>query len=90
VYVPVFPPAGLSPALADPATWARFARLRGRVEADGGADELAEIRSVLAPVETELWEEADAVADAGDPARQDAFAASAWRPVEAALDKLAV
>ncbi|HEX6311333.1 MAG TPA: hypothetical protein VF152_06870, partial [Acidimicrobiia bacterium] len=88
VYVPAFPPTGLTPQLAEPATWSRFARLRDRVEGEDGPDELAQIRAVLAPVEAELWEAADEIA--GDPARQPAFSGSAWVRVEAALETLGV
>jgi hypothetical protein len=84
VYVPAFPPAPLTPELSDPATWCRFAALRDRVERDGSA--LAAIRAVLAPVEAELWEEAD---DAfADPDRRARFTARAWPRVDAALAKL--
>jgi len=85
VYVPVFPdsPGGVAPALADPATWARFQALRRRVEAD--ADALAAVRAVLGPVESALWAAADEVA--GDPAP---FVADAWRQVDAALAALGV
>jgi hypothetical protein len=86
VYVPAFPPAGVAPGLADPASWARFAELRDRVERDG--DELAEIRAVLAPIETELWEEADD--SATDPDRRARFTGGAWRRVENGLAKLGV
>jgi secernin len=74
----VFVPLTVSPdgrpgaprALADAATWRRFAALRDRVEADGAA--LAEVRAVLAPVEDALWaaptpppsDEAEAALDA--------------------------
>jgi secernin len=86
VYVPVFPPAGVPSELADPGTWARFARLRDRVELD--ADQLGEIREVTAPIEAELWAAAD---DAyGDAERRTSFVASAWPQVDAALVKLGV
>jgi secernin len=86
VYVPVFPPAGIPTELGDPDSWARFARLRERVERDG--DELDEVRRVLAPVETELWAEADdSCADADRRAR---FVATAWSQVDAGLAKLGV
>jgi secernin len=88
VYVPVFPPAQLPRELGEPATWDRFTALRSRVEGKQGASELAEIRSVLAPLEGELWEEADACA--GDPGQQERFVASAWPRVEAALAQLGV
>lgn len=86
VYVPVFPPAGVPSELADPDTWRRFARLRDRVERDG--DELGEVRDVLAPLEGELWAEAD---DAGaDAERRARFVAISWPQVDAALVKLGV
>lgn len=90
VYVPVFPPLGVPPELADRASWARFARLRDRVEADdpAGAEALAEIRAALAPVEADLWDEADAIAASADPARAAEFAAGAWRRVEPCLARL--
>ena len=53
LYVPVFPPEGVPPALAEPATWARFAALRDRVEADDAA--LASTRATFGPLESELW-----------------------------------
>lgn len=88
VYVPVFPPAGVPRELGDPATWKRFAALRSRVEGHEGAQRLAEIRSVLAPLERDLWEEADA--RAGDPVQRNQFVATAWPRVDAALAKLGV
>jgi dipeptidase len=86
VYVPAFPPAAVTPELSDPASWARFAALRDRVERD--ADELAAIRAVLAPIEGDLW--ADADESCADPARQTRFAAGAWRRVDAGLAELGV
>jgi hypothetical protein len=85
VYVPAFPPSVPS-ALGAPVTWARFARLRDRVEAD--ADALPAIRAVLGPVEAELWSDADAVV--GDPTQRSTFAASAWAAVDDALTRLGV
>jgi dipeptidase len=66
VYVPAFPPAAVTAELSDPGSWARFAALRDRVERDGS--ELEGIRAVLAPIEAELWEEADD--SCTDPARR--------------------
>jgi secernin len=86
VYVPAFPPAAVAPELAVPANWARFAALRDRVEHDG--DALGEIRSVLAPIEADLWAEADD--SCADPGRRARFAAEAWRHVDAGLAKLGV
>lgn len=86
VYVPAFPPADVAPELADPASWARFAELRDRVERDG--DELGEIRAVLAPIEAELWEEADD--SYADPERRTRSTAGAWRQVDNGLAELGV
>ncbi len=86
VYLPVFPPAGVPAALGDPATWARFAALRARVEADGTA--LTGIRTVLGPVEAELWEEAEVVRE--DTGRAPSFVDRTWRRVDAALTELGV
>lgn len=81
VYVPVFPPDAVPAALADPATWQAFAGLRHRVEADSFS--LAPIRAVFAPLEAELWREADDVAS--HPDRRAAFVDDAWRRVSEAL-----
>jgi len=86
VYVPAFPPAAVAPELSDPASWSRFAALRDRVERDGS--ELEAVRAVLAPIEAELWAEADE--SCADPARRDCFAAGAWRRVDAGLAELGV
>jgi secernin len=85
VYVPGFPPA-LAPELSDPEQWQRFARLRDRVEADPGT--LPMIRAVLDPVEAELWAGADAAFATGSVAALSQWAASAYRPVAAALLRL--
>ena len=88
VYVPAFDDA-LAPELGTAATWNRFAALRDRVEADPTRhDELTRVRAELDPVETELWEAADDAAT--DPARRRSFAATAFEPVAAALDRLGV
>jgi hypothetical protein len=87
VYVPVFPPA-VPHELGDAAQWERFARLRDRVER--GADALEAIRARLAPVEAELWDEADSLAADADVACLADFTRRAWRPVDAALTSLAV
>lgn len=85
VYVPVFFDA-VPRELSDPLQWDRLRVLRDRVEADGSA--LAEVRSVLGPVEADLWEEADALAESGDPVALKAYAASAWAPIDSALTHL--
>ncbi|MGV3760285.1 MAG: C69 family dipeptidase [Actinomycetota bacterium] len=54
LYLPVpGPGTGGVPELGHEATWQRFAALRPQVEGDDAA--LTRIRSVLAPVEAELW-----------------------------------
>jgi secernin len=85
IYVPLFPPVS-PPMLADPQTWGRFARLRDRVESDPAA--LAEIRGELAPVETQLWVDADAAGR--DEERQQVVVDASSAAVDAALDRLSV
>jgi hypothetical protein len=87
VYVPFFPPS-VPVILSDPRQWKRFARLRDRVESDPEA--LAAVRKTLAPVERDLWAEADSAANAGTEQAQAAFTANASRPVDAALTDLGV
>jgi secernin len=90
LFFPVFPGRAAPTALADPATVARFAALARSVEGEAGPARLAEVRSVLGPLEADLWAEADALVDASDdPARLDAMAA-AWPRVDAALTALTV
>jgi secernin len=84
LFVPIFPPAAIPPELGLERTWRRFAALRERVEAEPEA--LAPIRRILAPVEAELWDEADRAA--GDRDREARFAARASRAIEAALHTL--
>jgi secernin len=86
VYVPAFSPACVAPELGDAASWARFAALRDRVEHDG--DALGEIRGVLAPIEADLWDDADD--SCANPDRRAHFAAGAWRRVDDGLTKLCV
>jgi secernin len=95
LYLPIFGAGdGTVPdALSRPATFARFTRLRQRVEAapwDRSRSDasLAEIRKVLDPIEDELWSEADAIAD--QPERHSPFVHQAWRRVDDALTKLDV
>jgi secernin len=87
IYVPGFPPA-IAPELADGGQWRRFARLRDRVEA--APAELAAVRAELGPVETELWDDAEAAAARGERGPLAGFAKSAWRLVDAALLRLGV
>ncbi|MCU1458839.1 MAG: peptidase family protein, partial [Actinomycetia bacterium] len=89
VYVPGFPDVarGIPVELADPARWAAFDALRVRAEHD--PDALAAIRAVTAPVEAELWDEADDAADSGDPELIRNFVATAFAPVDRALTQLA-
>lgn len=85
VYVPLFPLDGVPGELADQRTWERFDRLRQQAEAE--PDALAAIRAVLAPVEAELWDDADgAAAEDGDARRR--FGQAAWPRVEHALRTL--
>lgn len=88
VYVPVFPPFGIPAALAGEGAWRRFAALRDRVDADG--DALGEVRAMLGPVETELWDAADTAAGSGRAGPVDDYLASAWAHVDAALTRLGV
>jgi len=81
IYVPVFPPHAVPAALGDAAVWARFAALRDY--AWTAAEALAEVRAAWAPLEAELWAEADGVA--GDPGKHSPFVESAWRRVEEVL-----
>jgi dipeptidase len=83
IFVPVFGTHAPA-ALGDPATWHAFASLRARAEAD--TDALADIRGVFAPLEVELWAQADAIASR--PEKQAAFAEEAWPRVAEALSRL--
>jgi secernin len=87
VYVPFFPPA-VPPVLGDPRQWERFARLRDRVESN--PDTLMGVREVLAPVEHELWAEADEVEARGTAQAMAEFTSTASRRVDAALTALGV
>jgi secernin len=84
VFVPVFPPYDVPPEMSDEMVWRRFAELRNRVEADDAA--LAEVRSVLGPLEADLWDGADVASD--DSRAQRDFVESAWPRVAAALGDL--
>ena len=86
VYLPVFPPGGVPPALAQPSTWARFAALRRRAEDEDAG--VAAVRAELAPLEADLWAEAGTLTPA--TARACGFAASSWARVDAALTRLGV
>ena len=66
----------------------RLPRLRDRVEAE--PDQLAEVQAVLAAVEAELWAEADGAFVSCERSRLDAFALSAFSPIDAALHRLGV
>jgi secernin len=88
VYVPVFPPLIAPPELGTAETWARFAALRDRVEADPAA--LAPTRAALAAVEAELWDATDEAYATGSAAACERAVASAWGPVDAALRRLGV
>jgi secernin len=87
VFVPCFPPA-VPAALSDPAQWQRFTQLRRRVETE--PDALEKVRAVLAPVEDELWADADERFATGASGPLEAFGAVATANVDAALDALGV
>jgi dipeptidase len=87
VYVPFFPP-DVPVVLRDPAQWQRFARLRDRAETE--PDGLARVRQVLAPIEHDLWEAADAAYAAGTEQARATFAADATGALTSGLDTLAV
>jgi secernin len=87
VYVPCFAPA-IAPELADASQWKRFARLRDLVEAEPAA--LARTQAVLGAVEADLWAGADNAYLTGERSRLDAFAATAFAPVDEALHRLGV
>jgi secernin len=93
VYLPLFGTAEVADALADAATFARFTRLRERVETapwDRTESDraLAEIRQVLDPIEDELWAEADDLVDRPD--QWPTFMANGWRRVDDGLTTLGV
>jgi secernin len=91
VFVPVAAPSPSRPVAAVPtflaleATARRFAALSRASEAN--LSTLETVRAVLAPVEAALWDEADALDS--DLARWQAFAGTAERRVQGALDILA-
>jgi secernin len=85
VYVPVFSPQAVPAALAEPVTWHAFEALRDWAEADDTA--LSHIRGAFDPLETELWAEADSVAER--PEKQAAFVDGAWQRVWEAAQALA-
>jgi hypothetical protein len=87
VFIPFFPPV-VPAALSDPAQWQRFTRLRERVESR--PDALGEVRRVLAPVENDLWAEADEHFETGERDPLDSFAREATARVDAALEALGV
>jgi dipeptidase len=87
VYVPFFPP-DVPVVLRDPAQWQRFSGLRERVETD--PEGLTAVRSVLAPIERDLWDAADAAFAAGTQDARTAFTADATARVTSGLDALGV
>jgi len=84
VYVPIFPPTSVPTQLGSPGLWHRLALLRDQVEADGTA--LVGVRAVLDPLESDLWDEADEIAD--EPDRWSAFAADSGSRFVDALAKV--
>ncbi|MGZ4694081.1 MAG: hypothetical protein ACXWA3_10685 [Acidimicrobiales bacterium] len=96
VFVPTFGLDGVAPELGQARTWHRFEALRDRVDqardaepGGGGAQQLAEVRRALAPVEDELWDEADALVERGGD-EQVAWALGLWPRIDAALTALGV
>ncbi len=91
VFVPVLLPSSSSPQAAVPGAlgeegWAhRFAALARAAERDVAV--LEELRAVTAPLEAELWDEADSLDT--DPGSWRSFASSAQRRVGEALATLA-
>ena len=88
VFVPVFPPLGVAPELARPELWAAFEALRPAVEGPDGAAALAAIRSVLGPLERDLWDEADSCAAPGRHTERTAFVATVGSRVEDGLRRI--
>ena len=87
VYVPFFPP-DVPIVLRDPAQWQRFSQLRERVEID--PEGLAKVRSVMAPIERELWDAADAAFAAATQDARIAFTVDATARVASGLAALGV
>jgi dipeptidase len=87
IYVPFFPP-DVPVVLRDPAQWQRFARLRDRAETEPNG--LAEVRSVLGPIEQDLWEAANAAFAAATQQAQAAYTADATAALTSGLEKLGV
>jgi secernin len=91
VFVPVLAPSPSTPcapvpaSLAQPETARRFAALARAAEIDAAG--LEAVRAVLAPLEAELWDEADTLDD--DPERWRALASTVEGGVLGALDTLA-
>ncbi len=83
-FIPVFPPDHVPRLLGSDRLWHRFARLRDCVDDDAGA--LAHIRSVIGPLEADLWERAESCGS--DPTLQASYTASVAHRVEAALAQL--
>lgn len=87
VFVPVSATEAAPTGFADPLAWHRVAGLRDLVDDD--PDRLHEIRSVLDPLESHLWDEADELA-AGDAGASvwTGFSARAHRQAIEATDRL--
>lgn len=88
VFVPVFPPLGVPAELARPELWTAFDALRPAVEGPRGVDALAAVRSVLGPLERDLWDDADACAGPGDHAEREAFLAGVGPRLTGALRRI--
>ena len=96
VFVPTFGIDGVAAERGHATTWHRFEALREQVEHDrstdpggGGLGRLLEVRAVLTPLESDLWDEADALVESG-PGPQVAWALGLWPRVDAALAALGV
>ncbi len=77
--------------LGDPDVWRSFAMLARAIErpAEAGGEALREVRSVLAPIEADAWDEADRLWSTAADARRWRQAAAGWdRQVRAALAQL--
>lgn len=81
VFMPCLAPDVAPAAMAEPATWERFARLARVTERDPSG--WAVMTQRLRALENELWREADELG--GDPARWRRFVEESWSRVDDAL-----
>jgi secernin len=89
VFVPVFPPLGIPSELTRPEMWATFEALRPAVEGPEGTAALHTVRSVLGPLESELWEQADACATPGRGAERTEYLSDVGHRLIGALRRIA-